>query len=71
MQTLFNNSSEGSRAEEAPNATTLRVIAWLLFAILAIGGTYLYFSSRQTEQSIEVRSIIETNPKIQQVTSSH
>lgn len=25
------------------NNTVLRVIAWLLFAILAIGGAYLYF----------------------------
>jgi hypothetical protein len=44
MQSLFDNSVEVSKAEEAPNAITLRVIAWLLFAILAIGGTYLYFS---------------------------
>lgn len=45
MQSLFDETTYEEVKEEAPNAVTLRVIAWLLAGILACGGAYLYFNS--------------------------
>jgi hypothetical protein len=44
MQSLFDETTYEEVKEESPNAVTLRVIAWLIFAAIVIGGTYLYFN---------------------------
>jgi hypothetical protein len=49
MQTLFQSTHNRVRDyqvsdPEPQERITLRVIAWLLFALLTIGGAYLYFN---------------------------
>jgi hypothetical protein len=43
---MFGEQEEEQNQATPPNETThwLRVIAWLLFGIAAIGGAYLYFN---------------------------
>lgn len=53
MPSLFDESPQAEVDQETPNAVTLRVIAWLLFAIIAIGGAYLYFNHQSEKHLIE------------------